>query len=72
LRLWRERRQAAIETHVAELKQLRRVVVHRELVDAVKLDSGPPLPPSDGLPSGFPHTPEAPSKNPSRSDSEPR
>jgi peptidyl-prolyl cis-trans isomerase C len=72
LRLWRQRRQAAIEAHVSELKQSQKVMVHRELVDAVKLDSGPPLPPSDGLPGGFPHTPETPAKNIPRSDSEPR
>lgn len=72
LRLWRERRQAAIEAHVAELKQQQHVVVHRELVDAVKLDPGPPLPPRDGLPSGFPHTPETSPKNTSRDASEAR
>ena len=65
-RLWRERRQAAIDTRLDELKKQLKVAVHPELVDAVKLDQGPPLPPSAGLPSGFPHTrplpPNAPPK----------
>ncbi|MET0389891.1 MAG: peptidylprolyl isomerase [Polyangiales bacterium] len=57
MRLWRERRQTAIDAHTSALKTQLNVLVHPELVDAVKLDSGPPLPPSDGLPSGFPHIP---------------
>jgi peptidyl-prolyl cis-trans isomerase C len=56
LRLWRERRQNAIDTFLGVLKQQHQVMVHPELVGAVKLEDGPPLPPSDGLPSGFPHT----------------
>jgi peptidyl-prolyl cis-trans isomerase C len=63
-RLWRDRRQGAIDAHIEELKKEHHVTVRWELVDAVKLDSGPPLPPSDGLPGGFPHTPErSPQKN---------
>jgi parvulin-like peptidyl-prolyl isomerase len=71
-RLWRDRRQGAIDSHVEELKKQLHVVVRWELIDAVKLDSGPPLPPSDGLPGGFPHTPPtSPQKN-SRDRAEPR
>jgi peptidyl-prolyl cis-trans isomerase C len=71
-RLWRDRRQAAIDAHVEQLKQAQHYSVHRELIDAVKLESGPPLPPSDGLPSGFPHTPETEPPKTTRVDSEPR
>jgi peptidyl-prolyl cis-trans isomerase C len=64
LRLWRERRQAAIDTFLDGLKRQHQVKVHPELVGSVKLDDGPPLPPSDGLPSGFPHTsPPVPQKS---------
>jgi peptidyl-prolyl cis-trans isomerase C len=55
MRLWRERRQSAIDAHLDTLKKQLNVRVHPELVDAVKLDAGPPTPPNDGLPSGFPH-----------------
>lgn len=55
-RLWRERRQAAIEAKVDVLKKEQKAVVHPELVDEVKFDQGPALPPNAGLPSGFPHT----------------
>jgi peptidyl-prolyl cis-trans isomerase C len=55
-RLWRERRQAAIESKVQALKQEQKAVVHPELIDEVQLDQGPALPPNTGLPSGFPHT----------------
>lgn len=71
-RLWRDRRQAAIDAHVEQLKQAQQYRVHRELIDAVKLDSGPPLPPSDGLPGGFPHTPEPQPKNTVRVDEQSR
>lgn len=64
-RLWRDRRQQAIDAFTEELKQKQHYVVRRELVDAVKLESGPPLPPADGLPGGFPHSP-------SRVDTDPR
>lgn len=71
-RLWRDRRQGAIDAHVEELKTQQHVTVRWELIDAVKLDSGPPLPPSAGLPGGFPHSPEtSPQKN-SREGSEAR
>jgi len=53
--LWRERRQVAIDVHLAELKKKTKTIVHPELVDIVQLEDGPPLPPSAGLPSGFPH-----------------
>jgi len=55
MRLWRERRQTAIDAHLAALKQQLSVRVHPELVDVVQLDTGPALPPNDGLPRGFPH-----------------
>jgi hypothetical protein len=71
-RLWRDRRQAAIDAHVEQLKQVQHYRVHRELIDAVKLESGPPLPPGDGLPGGFPHTPETEPPKTTRVHSEPR
>jgi peptidyl-prolyl cis-trans isomerase C len=71
-RLWRDRRQAAIDAHVEQLKQAQHYAVHRELIDAVQLESGPPLPPSDGLPGGFPHTPETQPQNTVRVDSQTR
>lgn len=58
-RLWRDRRQAALDARIEQLKQAQHYSVRRELIDAVKLESGPALPPSEGLPSGFPHTPQA-------------
>jgi parvulin-like peptidyl-prolyl isomerase len=57
MRLWREQRQAAIDAHLDVLKRQLNVRVHPELVDVVQLDTGPALPPSTGLPSGFPHIP---------------
>jgi peptidyl-prolyl cis-trans isomerase C len=54
-RLWRERREAAIDAKLSELRKETQVEVHPELIDAVKLDSAP-LPPGKGLPAGFPHT----------------
>lgn len=68
-RLWRDRRQAAIDARVEQLKQAQHFSVRRELVDAVKLESGPPLPPSEGLPGGFPHTPETQPQKTTRVDS---
>lgn len=55
-RLWRERRQAAIDATLEELKKQLKISVHPELIAAVKLDQGPALPPPSGLPRGFPHT----------------
>jgi peptidyl-prolyl cis-trans isomerase C len=71
-RLWRDRRQAAIDARTEALKQQQHYVVRRELIDAVKLDSGPPLPPSEGLPGGFPHTLETPTQKTTLEASEPR
>jgi peptidyl-prolyl cis-trans isomerase C len=71
-RLWRDRRQAAIDARVEELKKQQHYIVRRELIEAVKLDSGPPLPPGDGLPGGFPHTPESPAQKTSLEGAEPR
>lgn len=71
-RLWRDRRQSAIDAYAEELKQKQHYVVRRELIEAVKLDSGPPLPPSDGLPGGFPHTPQTQPQKASRVDTDPR
>ena len=72
MRLWRERRQSAIDTFLDGLKQQREVKQRPELVDAVKLDDGPPLPPAEGLPGGFPHTSEAPKQKPAASAAKPR
>ena len=72
LRLWRERRQGAIDTFLDGLKQQHQVKVHPELVASVKLDDGPPLPPSEGLPSGFPHTSEPLPKKSSPHAADPR
>jgi peptidyl-prolyl cis-trans isomerase C len=56
-RLWRERRQAAIDAEVDALRNQLHAEVHPELVDAVKIDdSAPALPPDQGLPNAFPHT----------------
>lgn len=54
-RLWRERRDAAIDARLAALRKESQLEVHPELIDAVKLDAAP-LPPGKGLPAGFPHT----------------
>lgn len=71
-RLWRDRRQQAIDAFSEELKQKQHYVVRRELIDAVKLESGPPLPPGEGLPGGFPHSPETTPQKTSRVDTDPR
>lgn len=72
LRLWRERRQNAIDAFLDKLKQQYQVQVHPELASAVKLEDGPPLPPAEGLPSGFPHTSPAPAEKSSPTAAEPR
>jgi len=72
MRLWRERRQSAIDSFLDGLKKQLQVTSHPELVGAVKLEDGPPLPPADGLPSGFPHTSEPASQKASPSIVEPR
>jgi peptidyl-prolyl cis-trans isomerase C len=46
VRLWRERRQQAIETLVTKLRAELAPEVHPELVDAIKLDDGQPAGPS--------------------------
>jgi peptidyl-prolyl cis-trans isomerase C len=64
MRLWRERRQAAIDAKLDELKKRLKPEVHPELVDSVQLDTGSALPPGRGLPSGFPHTRPGPIMTP--------
>jgi peptidyl-prolyl cis-trans isomerase C len=56
VRLWRERRQAAIDAELASLRAQLKPEVHPELVDSVKLELAPPLPPDKGMPAGFPQT----------------
>jgi peptidyl-prolyl cis-trans isomerase C len=56
VRLWRERRQAAIDAKLAALRTEVKPEVHPELVDAVKLELAPVLPPGKGMPAGFPQT----------------
>jgi peptidyl-prolyl cis-trans isomerase C len=56
VRLWRERRQAAIDAELASLRAQLKPEVHPELVDLVKLELAPPLPPDKGMPAGFPQT----------------
>jgi parvulin-like peptidyl-prolyl isomerase len=63
-RLWRERREAAIDAKLGQLRQQLKPEVHPELVDLVQLDTGPALPPAKGLPAGFPHTRPGPIMNP--------
>ena len=54
-RLWRERRQNAIEAFVAKLREQAKPELHAELMDAIKLeDSGP------GGPVGMPGVPGGP------------
>jgi peptidyl-prolyl cis-trans isomerase C len=55
MRLWRERRDAAIDAKLASLRKETQTEVHPELIDAVKLDAAPAAP-TQGLPEGFPHT----------------
>jgi peptidyl-prolyl cis-trans isomerase C len=56
MRLWRDRRQAAIDAKLDELRKRLQPEVHPELVDAVHLDAAAVTPPGDGLPPGFPRT----------------
>jgi peptidyl-prolyl cis-trans isomerase C len=56
VRLWRERRQVAIDAELASLRAQLKPEVHPELVDSVKLELAPPLPPGKGMPAGFPQT----------------
>jgi len=63
-RLWRERRQAAIDAKVAALRASVKPEVHPELVDAVKLELAPALPPGKGMPQGFPQTRAGPVMTP--------
>ena len=72
MRLWRERRQAAIDTHLDSLKRQLNVRVRPELVESVQLETGPALPPSRGLPSGFPHIPSGSQHDSAHSDEQPR
>ena len=64
VRLWREQRQAAIDAKLAALRADLKPEVHPELVDAVKLELAPVLPPGKGLPQGFPQTRTGPIMRP--------
>jgi hypothetical protein len=72
MRLWRDRRQAAIDTHLDSLKRQLNVRVRPELVEGVQLETGPALPPGSGLPSGFPHIPPRSQHDSAHSDEQPR
>jgi peptidyl-prolyl cis-trans isomerase C len=65
MRLWRERRQAAIDAKLAALRTELHAEVHPELVDSVQVDnSNTPLPPDRGLPDGFPQVRPGPVLSP--------
>jgi hypothetical protein len=53
MRLWRERRQKALDDFVLALRTRLNPEIHAERVDPIRLD---PLPPGAGLP-GFPGEP---------------
>lgn len=52
LRLWRERRQQALDDFVAGLRSRYNTVVHEELLAAIQLDAAPPGAGHPGLPTG--------------------
>jgi hypothetical protein len=56
VRLWRERRQAAIDAKLAQLREEVKPEVHPELVDAIKLELAPINASNKGMPPGFPQT----------------
>jgi parvulin-like peptidyl-prolyl isomerase len=56
MRLWRERREGAIDGMLAELRKELQPSTKPELIDAIKFDDEPPVAPGEGLPAGFPHT----------------
>jgi peptidyl-prolyl cis-trans isomerase C len=55
MRLWRERRQKALDDFVVELQQRYRPEVHPERVDPIRLDAAPPGGGLPGFPGGDPH-----------------
>jgi peptidyl-prolyl cis-trans isomerase C len=56
MRLWREQREAAIDSLSAELRKQSNPELHPELLDAISFNTDAPAPPNAGLPAGFPHT----------------
>ncbi|MDD9941275.1 MAG: peptidyl-prolyl cis-trans isomerase [Myxococcales bacterium] len=54
LRLWREKRKKAIDDLVDKLKAEHKPEVHADLIGLVKLDTSPPVPRSNKLPTPFP------------------
>jgi peptidyl-prolyl cis-trans isomerase C len=59
VRLWRERRQAAIEGFVADLHKQYKPEINAELMHLIKLEDGAPVAKGPGVPEGFPtHKPE--------------
>jgi peptidyl-prolyl cis-trans isomerase C len=65
MRLWRERRQAAIDAKLAELRTQLHVVVHPELVAVVQVENtAAPMPPDQGLPNDFPQARPGPILSP--------
>lgn len=61
-RLWREKRQQAIDARIAALKAKHKPEVHGELVGLVKFDNQPPVAKGNSLPEGFPAAPAAPTE----------
>jgi peptidyl-prolyl cis-trans isomerase C len=64
MRLWREQREAAIDTLVTELRKRANPTLHPELIDAISFSTDAPTPPNAGLPAGFPHTKPPPVPTP--------
>jgi peptidyl-prolyl cis-trans isomerase C len=60
VRLWRERRQEAIEGFVTKLREQYKPETHPELANAIKLADPDPNRPVDGNPAGDPPTEPAP------------
>ena len=60
VRLWRERRQEAIEGFVTKLREQYKPETHPELANAIKLADPDPNRPVDGNPAGDPPTESAP------------
>jgi parvulin-like peptidyl-prolyl isomerase len=63
VRLWRERRQSAIESFVAKLRGETQPAVHPELADAIKLAESPSVQ-GPGIPAGFPTAAIPPAQKP--------
>jgi parvulin-like peptidyl-prolyl isomerase len=64
VRLWRERRQSAIDAKLAALREEIKPEVHPELVDLIKLELAPVAAANKGMPPGFPQTRPGPIMRP--------